>query len=68
MHPTYPYIMMNHLAMMLIMLKKRFFFPKQVEALLGAQINVIPPRYDVNPNKPTAILFRSRDIMLPLEV
>ena len=68
MHPTYPYILMNHLALMLIMLKKRFFFPKQVEALLGAKVQVIPPHFDVDPNKPTAVFFYSRDIRRPLKV
>ena len=57
----YPFVFINHLALMLTMLKHRMFFVKQAESLFGAPIKVIPPNLDVDPNKPVAVFYYSRD-------
>ena len=65
---TYPYITMNHLAMMLTMLKHRLFFPKQAEQLFGCPIRVLSPAATPVVNHPLAAWHYSRDTVLPITV
>ena len=65
---TYPFITMNHLAMMLTMLKHRLFFPKQAEHLYGAPIRVLTPAASPDNNHPLAAYHFSRDTVLPITV
>lgn len=67
-HITYPYILMNHLAMMLIMLRERFYFTKQVEVFLGAPVRVMPPEICPDGNKPIAFYYRGPDISYDLKI
>lgn len=57
---TYPYITMNHLALMLTMLKNRLRFPKQAERLLGGRIQVLNPGVCPDNNHPIAIMHPDR--------
>lgn len=65
---TYPHIVMNHLAMMLTMLKHRLFFPKQAEQIYGCPIRVLPPQLCPDNNHPLASWHFSRDTAIPLTV
>lgn len=65
---TYPYIIMNHLAMMLTMLKHGLFFPKQAERLYGCPISVLPPAVTPDSDKPLAVWYYSRDTRLPIRI
>ena len=65
---TYPFVSMNHLAMMLTMLKHRFRFPKQVEHFYGCPIRIIPPGMCPDNNHPLAAWHMSHDTVLPITV
>lgn len=67
-HITYPYILMNHLAMMLVMLHKRFFFTKQVEAFFGTPVRVMPPQICPDSNKPLAYYFKNQGDSFDLKI
>ena len=59
---TYPYLLMNHLALMLIALKYRLFFNKQAEAIFGMPIQVMSPNVCPDNNRPIAMICKSPEI------
>lgn len=64
----YPYVVVNHLAMMLIMLKHRFFFPKQAEQLFHAPIHVINPKQSSVNTEPVAWYVYDSDRRAPITI
>ena len=55
---SYPFLLMNHLAIMQFMIKKNIRFVKQVSELIGMPVRPIPTSMDTDPNTPTVYLYR----------
>ena len=67
-HLSYPYVLMNHLTMMLFMLKFNLFFPRQLEKMLDMQVQVIPPHLCPENNKPFAMVYSGPGNADPLRI
>lgn len=65
---TYPYVTMNHLALMLTMLKHRIRFPKQVEKLVGGRIHVLNPAMCPDNNTQIAVFHPDRYTAYPIKI
>lgn len=65
---SYPFVSMNHLAMMLFMLKHRLFFPKQAETILGAPVRVLSVAHSPDNTHPLAAYHFSRDTVMSIDI
>lgn len=65
---TYPYVTMNHLALMLTMLRHRLRFPKQAEQLFGARIHVLNPMMCPDNNTPIAVMHTAKDASYRIKI
>ena len=59
---SYPFLVVNHLAMMLILLKNRLSFNEEAEALIGMPIKIIPPDICPDNKHPIAKICRSPSV------
>lgn len=66
--PNYPYVSMNHLALMLFMIKHRLPYPKLAERLLGAQIVVMQPAKCPDNNTPLAAMVYGPGDVRPIDI
>ena len=57
-HYTYPFLAMNHHALMLLMIKKNFKLIQQVSREIGMPIRPLPAELDPDPNMPKSYLFK----------
>lgn len=65
-HYTYPFLMMNHHAVLLYMIRKNLKFLQQVEKKIGMPVRMMPPELNTEPNKPNIILFKGPDKREPI--
>ena len=65
---TYPFIMMNHHAIMLIMLRNNLKFVKQVSEAMGMPVRPFPVMKDPDPTKPVAWLYKSASEIRPVDL
>lgn len=63
---TYPFLMMNHHAVLLYMIHKNLKFIQQVERKVGMPVRVMPPELDTDPNRPNIVLFEAQDDRRPI--
>lgn len=62
---TYPFVWMNHIALILVMMYRRFFFVKQAEHMLGMPIRILP---FTGVNQPMAVVSYDKGDVRPLDL
>ena len=63
---TYPYLAMNHHAIMLLMMKMNLRFISQVQKALRVPVRPLPPILDPDPGKPLAYLYTGSEKAIPV--